>query len=211
METKDPVGDFWSDVIREAGDSTNLPPDNTGVYFDETQVHFSSIPAGYVFGTPKTADDRHSSMRALTDKARASSALPLPVNAGTRVAFKVNLGSVLTYPDVPHPACEGTVITVKTATGPATHQGSDVFVLWDDSKFRVIRAEHLKPGTSRKTATSFRMVVSDLGDISSMFINASSGDDLIHKATQDLWSVKKDGGSFVIERLFDNSGKPLKE
>ena len=204
-------GDFWTDVIEQS----QTEPEDTGAEFEEDQVTFSGGGAVHsvideVLGCSHTANSKFTSMRELTEKAREASALPLPVNAGTRVAFKVNLGSVLSYADVPHPACEGTVVTVKTANGPATHQGSDVFVLWDDSKFRVIRAEHLKSGTPRKTATNYRMVVSDLGDISSMFATAKVGDDLVHKATKDLWSVSKAGGKFVIERLFDNTGNPLK-
>ena len=35
-------------------------------------------------------------------------------------------------------------------------------------------------------------------------------DTLINKATQDLWAIRKDGDEFFIERLFDDSGSPLK-
>ena len=35
-------------------------------------------------------------------------------------------------------------------------------------------------------------------------------EELVHKATKDLWSFKKDGDNYVIERLFDESGNPLK-
>ncbi|MFA6235283.1 MAG: hypothetical protein WC824_14000 [Bacteroidota bacterium] len=204
------IGDFWSDVIGE----TKTGSEDMGPDFDPSQVQFgggaSHSVIDEVLGHRTLSSSQYTSMRALTDKAREQSSLALPVNAGTRVAFLANLGSVLSYSDVPHPACEGTVVTVKTANGPATYQGSDVFFLWDDSNFRVIRAEHLKLGSPRKTANNFRMVVSDLGDISSMFVNAGSGDDLVHKATKDLWSCHKDGGNYVIERLFDDTGKPLK-
>jgi len=37
-----------------------------------------------------------------------------------------------------------------------------------------------------------------------------SRDELVHKATKDLWSFREDGGQFVIERLFNDSGDPLK-
>jgi len=202
----DPQGDFWSDVVEQT------ETDSEDCSF-ESQVNFGGASCHSVIDEVlgcKSASAQSTFMRALTDSHRASTALKLPVNAGTRVAFKVNLGSVMTYSDVPHPACQGTVVTVKTAEGPATYQGANVFVLWDDNKFRSIRAEHLKPGSPRKTASNYRMVVADLGDISSMFVSASSGDDLIHKATKDLWSVRKDGGQYVIERLFDDTGKPLK-
>ena len=206
---KDANGDFWTDVIEE----TKTGPEDLGDDFDPSQVCFGGGSThsviDEVLGGGHLASPQFSSVRALANKT-FDGHLVVPVNAGTRVAFKANLGSVLAYADVPHPACEGTVVTVKTANGPATHQGNDVFVLWDDTKFRVIRAEHLKLGTQRKTANNFRMVVSDLGDISALFVTAKVGDDLVHKATKDLWSVKKDGEAYVIARLFDDTGKPLK-
>lgn len=207
---ENPSDEYWTEVI----DQVNVPED-PGMDFDPSMVSFggeaSHSVIDEVLGTSRLGSVKHTSMRALTDKAREASALKLPVNAGTRVAFKVNLGSVMTYSDVPHPACEGTVITVRTAEGPMTHQASNVFVLWDDGKFRSIRAEHLKPGTSKKTASNFRMVASSLGDLSEMFGTVKTGgDELIHKATKDLWSCRKEGGQFVIERLFDDTGKPLK-
>ena len=153
------------------------------------------------------------SVRGLTQMEREANALPLPVEAGTRVRFVANLGSVLTYDDVPHPRIEGTVVTVKTGAGKTTSLDERVFVLWDDGKFRPILAEHLRQaGVTSKKSHSVRMVVSDLGDISSFFTahNAGSGDELIHRATKDLWSFRKDGDQFVIERLFKDNGEPLK-
>ena len=38
-----------------------------------------------------------------------------------------------------------------------------------------------------------------------------SADTLIHKSNRDLWAIKKEAdGSMVIERMFDDSGAPLK-
>lgn len=34
-------------------------------------------------------------------------------------------------------------------------------------------------------------------------------DQLIHKSTNDLWALRQEGGSYYIERLFDD-GAPLK-
>lgn len=56
---------------------------------------------------------------------------------------------------------------------------------------------------------SMRKKVASLGDLSS-FIRLSS-EQLIHRSSRDLWSLKKEGdGSFYIERLFDDDGHPLK-
>jgi hypothetical protein len=37
-----------------------------------------------------------------------------------------------------------------------------------------------------------------------------SSETLVHRSTQDLWMLKKDGGNYFIERLFDDKGEPLK-
>lgn len=155
--------------------------------------------------------DFYSSMQGLTQQGRQAKALPLGQVAGTRVRFVANLSSVLTYDDVPDPKVAGTVVTVKTAEGPRTDLDGRVFVAWDDGKFRSVFAEHLRlAGPSTKKSSMVRMVVGNLGDISSLFTTASRDNELVHRATKDLWAVKKDGGSFVIERLFDDTGKPLK-
>jgi len=153
------------------------------------------------------------SVLSLSDRGRAEKAIPTPQNAGTRVAFKANLGSVLTYPNVPEDGLGGTVITVKTASGNMTHLDNYHFVLWDDGEFRAIQGEHLRNAkTTEKRANNFRRVVADLGDLSGMFLQAGAAGEgeLVHKATQDLWSFRQDGGQFVIERLFDGDGSPLK-
>lgn len=38
----------------------------------------------------------------------------------------------------------------------------------------------------------------------------TSAETLVHKSTNDLWAIKKDGDSFFIERLFEDNGAPLK-
>jgi len=167
-------------------------------------------------GTPFEGE-HYTSVRELVDSHRKKRALQLPVEAGARVRFMANIGSVLTYPDIPDEGVDGTVVTVRTAQGDATSQDERVFVLWDDGKFRSILAEHLRPSRkNRKQARSVRIVTADLGDLSSFFAPATTirstgaSEDLVHKATKDLWSVRQDGEQFVIERLFTEDGSPLK-
>lgn len=50
--------------------------------------------------------------------------------------------------------------------------------------------------------------VASLGDLSN-FIRLSS-ETLVHKSDRDLWAIKKEADGLVIERLFDDDGKPLK-
>ena len=54
-----------------------------------------------------------------------------------------------------------------------------------------------------------RTKVASLRDLSP-FIRLAS-DTLIHRSNRDLWSLRKEAdGTFFIERLFDDTGKPLK-
>jgi hypothetical protein len=53
-----------------------------------------------------------------------------------------------------------------------------------------------------------RKKVASLGDLSN-FVRVSN-ETLIHKSQRDLWTLKREGGDFFIERLFDDNGEPLK-
>lgn len=152
------------------------------------------------------------SVRELTDSARAKAALTLPVEAGTRVQFIANAGSVLAYDDPPTPNESGVVVAVKSASGKITSHNGVVFAKWADGKVRAIHAEHLRLASGRvrttTAATANKIRVASLGDLSE-FLRFGS-DTLVHKATKDLWKVHKDGSEFVIERLFAENGAPLK-
>ena len=52
--------------------------------------------------------------------------------------------------------------------------------------------------------------VARIGDLTE-FLKVADGH-LVHKSTRDLWSFSKDadGGGFVVSRLFDDDGNPLK-
>lgn len=153
---------------------------------------------------------RSKSVRSLTDKEKVASTLPLPQESGTRVRFVANLGSVLTYEDPPPGKMEGTIITVKTAEGNINHREGRVFVLWDDGVFRPILAEHLRRAPRKTRVANVVRMAGGLGDLSGLFASTSRDDELVHRATKDLWAFRQDGDQYVIERLFDDTGKPLK-
>jgi len=186
--------DFWDNFVRDA----SLGETEDGGSMD-------SFLTGKALG-----GGQFTSMQSLTDKGRAAMALQLPVAAGARVMFAGNLGAVLTYADPPAPGSFGTVVTVRSASGEVTAHDGKVFVKWDDGEFRSIHAEHLRPaqGTKRRGAQMSRMRVASLGDLTD-FLKVAN-DTLIHRSTKDLWSFHRDGSEYVIERLFDSSGKPLK-
>lgn len=149
----------------------------------------------------------------LTDKGRSQNALSAPYEAGQRVTFAGgNIGAVLSYEDVPEDGVGGTIILVKAGDGKKTADGNMVFVQWDDGKFRPIFAEHLRVSSGgEKRASSFVIRVADLVTLSDLFVQHKSADDeLIHRATKDLWSFRQSEDGFIIERLFDYNGDPLK-
>lgn len=53
-----------------------------------------------------------------------------------------------------------------------------------------------------------RKKVASLGDLDN-FVRVSN-ETLVHKSQRDLWTLKREGGDFFIERLFDDNGEPLK-
>lgn len=160
-----------------------------------------------------------SSVQGLTDRGRQAHSLDLPVEAGTKVQLMANSGAVLAYDDLP-PALDevGTVVSVKSATlGTITAHEGRVFVEWSDGKVRPIFAEHLRvakgsPRYSHALPNRFR--IASLGDLSSFFdgtqASSSKSGELVHRATKDLWAFKQVGGEYIIERLFDDTGDPLK-
>jgi len=57
--------------------------------------------------------------------------------------------------------------------------------------------------------TKGRRKVASLGDLEH-FVRLSA-ETLIHRSEKDLWSLSKEAdGAFYIQRLFDDSGEPLK-
>lgn len=143
---------------------------------------------------------------------QANQGAPSQFPAGLRVAFDGRLSSVLAYQDPPVATVLGTVVAVRTANGTTTVHDGLVFVKWDDDKFMGVHQAHLRlaPTADRRASSAYRRVVSSIGDLGDFFRFGSEGPDLVHKATKDLWSLKRDGGEYVIERLFDEGGKPLK-
>lgn len=202
MDLKDLFGN-------DNGKQASSLPEGDDIQFYGTTAAMDSLLQGTSLG-----DAHNSVMMGMTDIGRAANALPLPVKAGTRVRFVADLGSVLTYDNIPEEGVEGTVVKVKSAAGKVTSYEGSVFVHWDDGKFRSIQAEHLRRAShNKRTARNFAFRVSALTNLSDIFRlgTSSSGDELVHKATKDLWSFRQDnGGGYVIERLFQEDGVPLK-
>lgn len=195
------AGQYLTASDKEAKEARSYPPLNVKDAV-ETRMSGKALNKG-----------SFNSLRALTDQNRAAHTLPLPVEAGVRVEFAANLGSLLTYDNPPDPNEQGVVVAVRSASGNITTHGTAVFVQWQDGSVRPIQAEHLRAAKGKIRTTASRsgdtIRVASLGDLSG-FMRMSS-DTLVHKATKDLWAVRQEGSEYVIERLFKESGDPLKE
>lgn len=135
--------------------------------------------------------------------------------AGTKVTFASTTEALFSYADAPEPRSAGEVVSVKTASGSVTSYGGKVFVRWAcDGKIRGISAKHLvkqSAGMARQATPAVApnmLRVASLGDLSS-FLKIGS-DTLVHKATKDLWKLSQDSSGYKIERLFNDTGSPLK-
>jgi len=197
-----------STKMRKAAHSGSFLPGRDeigdGIHWGDTGAIDHVLQDRTIEGASTTA------IRELTEKSRAANALQLPVAAGTRVSFAHNLGSVLAYAAIPED--KGTVVTVRHADGDRTVHEGMVMVAWDDGQFLPVSPEHLRLAEDNtKRASAVRMSFIEFGGISEMFVQAKTGsNDLVHKATKDLWSFSENNGEFVIERLFSEDGNPLK-
>lgn len=191
------MSDFWNSLI-------NSPFVRTA-----SEHGIESSIDRHLNGGKSVEGSHFSSVRELTDSIKNSKCVKLPVESGTRVSFSGTLGSILTYDNPPMPNTNGTVVTVRTAFGDSTTHDGRVFVKWDTGEFGPFEPTHIYPSTS-KQANNVSFRVSNIGDISSLFANTKKEGELVHKATQDIWSFKKTNDGFTIERLFDDSGEPLK-
>jgi hypothetical protein len=117
---------------------------------------------------------------------------------------------VLSYPNPPDPETQGTIVVARTSEGDTTNRGDLVFVKWDDGKFMATHRHHIQRVATKKVARGLVRKVSSLGDLSD-FLKSGSKNELVHKATKDLWSLQKtEAGDYIIARLFNEDGEPIK-
>jgi len=145
----------------------------------------------------------------LVDRVRQRKSERAKYADGTRVYAFVNNGLIIPS-GFPRAGSKGTVLAVRTASGEVTGLDGDVFVRWDGRE----KIESVPSAFLRKASVK----VSNLDDFVFLSGNATmqafaseEDNQLVHKATKDLWTVKiGDDGSFDVERLFDEDGNPLK-
>ena len=152
----------------------------------------------------------------LTDKSRQSAkdSLSDSFKDGMRVVASTNNGLILPN-TLPMAGTKGTVVEIRTASGEVTHLDGGVFVQWDGRGEKIDRVppEFLKSASMKVASLDDFIVLSGPSLSISAFAQGGAPveGELIHKATNDLWTLRVgEDGSYEIERLFDNTGEPLK-
>ena len=149
----------------------------------------------------------------LTDRGRKNRAKASNFEDGMRVVAHTNNGVVIPG-QLPRAGTKGTVVSVKTATGDVVSLDGEVFVRFDGrDNIDRIPANFLRVASMKVADINDHFIVLSGPNLSASFMSHVGGEStLVHKSTQDLWSMKvsEDGKSFDVERLFDDNGNPLK-
>ena len=147
----------------------------------------------------------------LTDRGRKNKRKALNFEDGMRVVAYTNNGAVIPG-QLPKSGTKGTVVSVKTATGDVVSLDGEIFVKFDSrDKIDRIPANFLRVASMKVSNINDHFIVLSGPNLSASFMSQAGESTLVHKATQDLWSMKvSEDGSFDVERLFDDNGNPLK-
>lgn len=174
--------------------------------FDEDDV---SALDGLLGSPAESAGQRRRVARAI---AQAGKGMDPPARFGQRVKLAPSLGYMLSARRLPDPQARGSIVCVKTARGEVSAMGRQgFFTAWTDGKFlelppdilRALRGADYDPALARRVANLEEVVGQEYA------LSASSPQELIHKATRDLWAYQKIDGEFRLCRLFSYDGNPL--
>ena len=211
--------DYWHSLIKNAAglhESNSGSQDFAGAFLSP-YPNVSEAVETRLAGKKMGGQDQVRRLAEQSDTARLASLFesePENYPVGTKVTFASTTEALFSYPDAPEPKSAGEVVSVKTASGSVTQFNGKVFVRWEDGKIRGIAAKHLTrqaTGMSRQATPASMpnmMRVASMGDLSN-FLKIGS-DTLVHKATKDLWKLSQDSSGYKIERLFNDTGSPLK-
>jgi hypothetical protein len=141
-------------------------------------------------------------------------------------------GKILLGRDEPQEGEVGVIMKVRTSLGNVTHFAGKLFVFWD-SMDKIVPVPHellenagediddadmqydgpISIGPISKQAFYYSSSVEDLRKHFVVKGPTSNPDEaeLIHKSSQELWSLEKSGSGFKIQRLFNPNGAPIKE
>lgn len=192
---------LWKSLLQKRTAVRSLGEDSLGSPFEDSDFVMSAVASEF--------KNSHTSVQGWVESLRKGD-LELPVKSGSRVKFVAGLQALLSYRECPEPGEGGTVVEVKVSGGKVTSHEGMVYVKWDRAGFQPVWSQHLSFGEPvRRSASMVRVASCALDSFLEDFVKVA-GDVLINRASQDLWSLTQDGDEFVIARLFDDEGHPLK-
>jgi hypothetical protein len=156
------------------------------------------------------SDHYHRSVQHITEHGRKKT--KTTYSSGSRVTYRGNAGDLVPYVSDLRMGQTGTVVTVLSKEGNhITERDGRVFVKWDTGSFIPVNAHHLKRSRNR-IASTFQIRSASIDAFLGDFMRvANRENELVHKATHDLWALSDSGdGQFVVSRLFTEDGEPVK-
>jgi len=142
--------------------------------------------------------------------------IPKNASVGTRVVFKGGSGVSLVFKMVPKIGMTGTIVEtqeqgsskIRNARAHLEGRETPLNVRWDDETQGLMYPSYMRLAKEAPKKKARVIRVASLQYLSQFMKVAENT--LIHKSTKELWSMRSEEGGFVIERLFDASGDPLK-
>jgi len=208
--------DFWDNLLNKRGNDEDVqgmfsdpaPINEVSAYLSDLSVDgaVESRLAGR-----KLDEGQFTAMQELTDSWKTKNAVQLPVKAGTKLQFSKDPSTLFAYHDAPELGAIGEAVEGRAASGYTTAFNDHVFLRFDDGVTRAIHISHLyePKGHDKRSTQVDKIRVASIDALLGDFAKVGA-DTLVNRATRDLWSLKKEGEEYVIERLFDDEGEPIK-
>lgn len=129
------------------------------------------------------------------------------LSVGTRVKLSSSIESMLMYPNIGGDVF-GTIVRPKR--DPSSQRTA--FVKWDNGDIFEMENRYLSRVGEGINGNYIKLGGKLSNSTMSDFVKSTKTDGgVIHLSTNDLWGVRKQGSEFVLERMFDNNGFPIKE
>ena len=131
---------------------------------------------------------------------------------GQPVQVLPSVGFALSARRLPDPKARGSIVCVRVGRREVSAMGRQgFFTAWEDGKFLEMPPDLLARVQGGKYDPALARRVASLDEVvgREFALSAASPQELIHKATRDLWAFQNVGGQFQLCRLFDYDGNPL--
>lgn len=132
---------------------------------------------------------------------------------GLPVRLAPTMGYAFSTRRLPDPRAQGSIVCVRTGRREVSAMGREgFFTAWEDGKFLEVPPDFVVRVANGKFDPALTRRVANLDSVvgKEFSLSATSPQELIHKATRDLWAFQDVGGQYQLCRLFDHDGTPLR-